>query len=256
MTKGYRQEVGEGFPRASKVADGWCLKAVYKDHTRTLAEMINKVYYRNIVDLGGGCGALVADLKGMGISGRFTNVEADRELLAMDDSSNLKVCSRIEELPNGPRYDIALMRHVLNYNSLNTQKIIVRKVHNILNQDGLFVLQHCCPVDKEHQRRLKLMTTTPIVSEKLIRADPYWSTWEEVRAILKDSGFETKVAETFEVGVGELFQQRYNLTKEEEARFHELLGEYSSIRYVISGNRKRTNLIGKISRLIRGSPGA
>jgi SAM-dependent methyltransferase len=168
----------------------------------------------------------------------FTNLDQSEELLDQDVISQSKILGKIQDFNSGKQFDLILLRYVLHYNGLSSQRVILEKINKLLKDDGLFILHHCGSVNKEHQQKLNALFGSDVVSSKLARRDSYWSTWDEVETLLKEAGFNTNTLEHYTIPVGDLYKQRYDLNDQEEAKLHEFLGSQDFVDYVIASSRK------------------
>lgn len=160
-------------------------------------------------------------------------------MLKEDIYSQNKINARLESINESKlkeKFDVIIMRYVLNYNSFDVQFDILNKVKNVLKKEGIFFLHHCGSVNKEHRDKLNKLFSTEIVSKKLVRINPYWSTWKEMLLLLKKAGFESKILEHYQIPVGDLYKKRNGLNDAEEKGLHDYLGKYDFIDYTIFEN--------------------
>jgi SAM-dependent methyltransferase len=238
------KDVGKNFASVSTNPQSEVAKTIYEKRNSLIAKTIIENFPgKKIIDcleLGGGAGALVKDLKNIlkDTSLRFTNIDRSEELISKDEYSDNKFVTPIEDIDVSKlgRFDVILIRYVLNYNDLDTQKRIVEQAKKLLTPGGIFILHHVGAKDSEHKDLLNRLFTTDIVSTKLIRSQPYWLTWKEVENILVDKGLEIRVLAQYQLPIGSLYKERYDLTDAEEEKLHDFLGKYDFYEYVISKN--------------------
>ncbi|MEN9625983.1 MAG: Methyltransferase domain [archaeon] len=234
-------EIGNNWTKITSNPLGNIVKGVYKDHNQIIAGAIRSHFNNKQIvaaDFGGGSGSLIKDLKRL-INEKelnFTNIDKDKSLLDEDSVSIKKIVAHLENVQLKDRFDLIIMRYVLHYNSFNIQDKIIHKARSLLKKEGLFILHHCGSVDHTHKQKLNKLFSTPVISEKLVRKNPYWSTWSEISTLLKNNKFKIKVLEQYKIPIGDLYKQRYDLTDEEDKKLHDYLGSYDFIDYVISGN--------------------
>src|SRR3989338_11715622 len=238
-------ELGKNFASANSYPKSESAYKIYKEHTNAIVKAIDYWFpikrYIECLEMGGANGALISDLttfyRNKGIELVFTNVDQDSSLLAKDSISQCKIVSRLEDLSLKRRYDVVLMRYVLQYNDSKTQGEIIGKVCDALKDDGIFVLHHCGASNEEHRGRLEHIFSD-VVSKKLKRNGGHCSTWEEVEAILEANNLDVHTLERYQLSIRDLFKNRYDLTENQDKKLHDLLGVYDFIDYIISVNRK------------------
>lgn len=237
-------EVGQNFIVFTQEPPSATFEEIYKNHNGILVDSIARKFPHGsritCLEAGGGSGALLQDLNTQ-LDGReliATNIDLSSELLDADIFSVKKIQGRIEDMVSSQAYDLIIMRYVLNYNGIENQLAILKKVYSLLKDDGLFLLHHCGSANEKHRIKWNAVFASDVISEKLVRTDSYWSTWADVKKMLREVGFKTAEREQYTVPLGDLYKRRYDLSDSEESHLHEFLGEYDYIDFVISENSR------------------
>jgi SAM-dependent methyltransferase len=208
-------DVGENFAKVSANPQSEITKSIYEAHNSTISNAIIRKFQGQetlvCAELGGGAGALVKEIKKLLASKKviFTNIDYSSELLEKDVYSDHKIVSRIEDVDpiKVGKFDVVLIRYVLNYNNLETQVKIIEKAKNLLKPSGIFILHHVGARDNKHKDLLNNLFSTEAVSKKLIRGQPNWLTWEETISLLLSAGLKDKVIDRYENSLGFIIQR-------------------------------------------------
>ncbi len=235
--------MGKNFAEVSLASTDRLLKEIYQGHLFPYIYHIAKykAYKSGLscIDLGGGAGSLIKALKREApeLPAYYVNVDATKELLDADTSSNLKHCMSIQQLAYNEgqwnSYFVAMMRYVLHYNELKFQYELLSSAKSMLRHEGTFILHHAAPMDPSQQVRLHQIFGTTEVSEKLHRPFGYWSLWSEVQQLIDKLKFQSTIWERYILPIGSLFKDRYDLDSEEEERFKRLMYPYTCLEYTI-----------------------
>lgn len=237
-----KSDLGPNYDSVIRSPKGKIIEEVYKNHTKTVINSINKKFPNKnkiiCADFGGGNGTYIKELKeNIKKELIFTNIDKNQELLDKDIHSNKKRLINLEDINESEfneKFDLIIMRYVLNYNPLEIQDKIIRKVKNLLKNGGIFILHHCGTIDIRHKEMFNAVFSTNIVSQKMIRSNPYWATWKEVQDLLINNGFKVKIIEKYDVPIGDLYKERNKLTEDEDKKLHTFLGKYDFIDYIIA----------------------
>lgn len=235
-------DVGKNFRNVSINPQSEITRAIYEKYNPVIADAISRRFPEqstlSCLELGGGAGALVKEVKKL-LPGKnlvFTNVDRSEELLKADAYSEHKILQAIEDIDPHVigKFDVILVRYVLNYNNPDNQKRIIGKIKELLKPSGIFILHHVGAGDSKHKSLLNKLFSTDVVSKKLLRSQPYWTTWQEQLNCLHEASLTTTVLTQYNIPIGSLYKERYELTNTEEEKLHTFLGKYDFYEYVIS----------------------
>ena len=189
-----------------------------------------------VADFGGGIGSLTDKIKkdhSKKIKIFCTCLDSHDKLLKLNKSADSKVCIDIRKPLGNEKYDIGLMRYVLNYNNKSDQLKILKNIHKALKSNGVFINWWCGVSNPEHQKKFQDLFGTKKINELLYRPSSYWTTWNENKELFEKAGFNIKVAKVYQIPIRYLYKVRYKLTDTENEKILKFLGKYKFINYVI-----------------------
>lgn len=207
-----------------------------------IASVKNREGNIEVADFGGGIGSLTDKIKndyGKKIDISFTCVDSHEELLKQNKSADFKILADLKKPLERDKFDIGLMRYVLNYNKKNDQLKILKNIHKSLKSSGTFINWWCGVSDNEHQAKFQDLFGTKKINEIMYRPGSYWTTWEENKKLFDDAGFTVKIAKEYKIAIKDLYKVRYKLTNADNEQILKFLGKHMFIKYVIfTANKK------------------
>lgn len=195
-----------------------------------------------VADFGGGIGSLTDIIKndhGKKFNISCTCLDTHDELLKQNKSADSKICIDIRKPLGKEKFDVGLMRYVLNYNKKSDQLRILKNIHKALKSSGVFINLWCGVSNTEHQKKFQDLFGTKKICEVMYRPGSYWTTWEENKKLFEDAGFTLKIAKEYKIPIKHLYKVRYKLTDADNEQILKFLGKYAFIHYVIfTANKK------------------
>ncbi len=241
-------DMGKHFVDMTKNAESGVMYEVYKSRVPKIVSLIKKVerYDRilKIVDLGGGCGSLIQEIKKLypKVRAKFLNVDVTADLLEQDTISDEKIHCNLKYFSGNNEFDIALMRLVLQFNSLETQELLIENAKRSIKDpgfnSGFFILQTVTATDELQQERLNTIFRSQTLIPPLYRPGSYLSTWEQLLPLFERQGLSVRVEEQYGFPIGDFFAQRYELTQSQYKLFQQILGDRGDFQFTISVHRK------------------
>lgn len=189
-----------------------------------------------LADFGGADGEITQYLReklepSIGFS--VTTYDTNKELLRHNRSADKTIRWNLTKLTGKDKYDIGLMRYVLNYNSKPNQLKILQGIYSLMKPGGVFINWWCGVSNQEHQKKFQQLFNTKQITGKLYRKDSYWATWKETDLLLKKAGFQVKVVKQYKLPLKDLYRHRYGLSKDENQKVLTFLGKHAHIYYTI-----------------------
>ncbi|GEM_PF-2113745 len=211
---------------------------IVADHFNRAIHSLNKNEKDEVViaDFGGASGDITDYLrKENSINNSMTIecIDINEELLKQNISCDVVIMADLREFKIEKKYDIGIMRYVLQYNTKKDQLKILENIFSSLKENGQFINHWCGVFSTVQQKKFQELFTTKNISEKLYRPNSYWSTWNETKSLFKDANFDIQNLTHFSFPLNELYKIRYNLTEEENMRLLAFLGEHTFIKYTI-----------------------
>ena len=216
------------------------LFSVYKSELPLVTELCEdfiggrKLREIKLADFGGGTGEVTEFLKKvLKTKIRCTCFDVNNDLLDKNNSADIKININLTELQEKEKFDVGIMRFVLNYNTKESQIKILQNVHTALKKEGIFLNWWCGTSEEGHQKRFNTLFSTKKVNGKLFRPNSYWTTWKENEQLFEKAGFKLEVVRKFDLPVHHLYQIRYELSDQENKKILTFLDNFNFISYVI-----------------------
>lgn len=189
-----------------------------------------------IADFGGGIGAVTDKIKVDHNKKKaiyLTCFDSNKELLKLNKSADSKIWIDIKKPLGKNKYDIGIMRYVLNYNNKKDQLKILNNINESLNNSGIFINWWCGVSSIKHQRIFQKLFNTRKINSRLFRLNSHWTTWKENKELFGKAGFYVKIVKKYNLPIKHLYKIRYKLSEKENEDVLKFLGKYKFINYVI-----------------------
>lgn len=195
-----------------------------------------KEHVLEVADFGGANGELMDYIKRHIKTTKTLKIncfDATPDLLKENISADKKSLIDLRNIKIKNKFDIAIMRYVLDFNILKDQQKIINNIYKSLKKSGAFLNWWCGVENYEHQRKFNRVFNTNKISDKMIRPDTYWPTWEQTSKMFYKSGFKLKKIHKFKYPFRNLYKFRYELTDEENKNLLKYLDKYNYICFCI-----------------------
>ena len=242
--------IGDGWTEVIKdSAENQELFDIYKSGLPQVGELFDEFVTKNnlpkveVADFGGAIGDVTDYIKKNTKADAKINVtcfDVHKDLLDQNNSAGTKVQLDLLELSETERFDLGIMRFVLNYNSKEDQLKILGNIRNSLKPNSIFINYWCGVSGKAHQEKFQALFRNGKVNQKFHRPNSYWTTWEENKEIFEKAGFDVETKYEFTVPIRSLYKIRYRLTEEENQAVLDFLGEHAFISFVIFATYKKS----------------
>ncbi|MBI5221564.1 MAG: methyltransferase [Candidatus Magasanikbacteria bacterium] len=195
-----------------------------------------KVATLEVADFGGANGEVLGYIKQHTKTTKFlktTCFDITPNLLKNNIWANQKFLIDLREIKIKNKFDIAIMRYVLDFNILNDQQKIIKNLYRSLKKGGISTNWWCGVENYEHQLKFNEVFNTDKISKKLIRNETFWPTWRQTSKMFHKSGFKLQKIYKFKYHFHNLYKLRYELTEEENYNLLKYLKKYNYICFCI-----------------------
>ncbi len=202
----------------------------------------NELDHVHLCDFGGGNGGVTEYIKQ---NSRYkdhihiTCIDANPELLADNHSAHETIQAQLTEYSSPDKFDVMIMRYVLEFNNVREQLQILRNIQSSLTDTGIFINWRCAVRDTTHQQKFHTLLSTPDIYEKLYRPDSHWDTLSESLELFEQAGLSSVVKDSYSSGIMDVLEVKYSLSRDERTRVAEFLGEYNYLDFVLSVSNKQ-----------------
>lgn len=218
------------------------LSVIYKSSLPIIAKLFQQ-YVRAkklrtvaVADFGGANGEITQYLNNhvqKGVKLHTTCFDSAKELLGQNTSAQKRVHIDLQNIAVKEKFDVGIMRYVLNYNSFSVQRKIVQNMYRALKPGGILIHLWCGVPTILHQRRFQKLFASKAMNKKFYRPRSYWSTWQENKVLFSDAGFKLTVVSRYHYPVQEQYKIRYDLSTKENKEVQGYLGRYAFISFVV-----------------------
>lgn len=219
-------EVFKGYSESGAV------KEIYGESAVLFAEIIKSKIQpegtHSLIDIGSAKGELLSEILKLLPQYSFIVTATDTNPKAIEENiATNRIVADAESLPvNNKSIDIALMRYVLQFNSLQSQEIILSEVSRVIKKIG--IIQHAGSDNDDPQgwrdRVDQIFSSDNLPQIK--RAGMYYSSVNEVESLMSKNNIKFERIQTKKInGLSEAFIKRYALNKNQIKLLRNMLGD-------------------------------
>lgn len=186
-----------------------------------------------ILDIGTFRGELLSKvITELGEQYRFNKTGIDLEKDALVGNNNLdeKILGDAADMPFSDKaFDVVLCRYVLQWNNVDRQKQIISELQRV--NRGFVIIQHAGSGDEDADEwKEKIHELVFGGVPKVSRAQGYFSSPSEIERWMEELNISFKRLQYRRLdGLSSVFAEKYKLTKEEENKVSEILGDKNYI---------------------------
>ncbi len=204
---------------------------VYRESAGLISEIIksNLIERKSytLLDLGSASGELVENIIKLlpDFSFKITAVDVSKAALDQNKVSAVKITADLTNIPiESDKFDISIMRYVLQWNPLDDQEKIIKEVLRLTN--GIAIIQHVGPdhANRIHWRQIASEMFNHKNLPKLHRNFYFFSSAEEVEAIYIKNNISFKRIQNRTIeSFSDIFIERFNLNEHETILLKKIL---------------------------------
>lgn len=213
-------------------SESGAVKEIYGESAVLFADIIKSKIQpegtQSLIDIGSAKGELLSEILELLPQYSFAVTATDTNPKAIEENiATNKIVADAESLPvNNKSIDIALMRYVLQFNSLQSQEIILSEVSRVIKRIG--IIQHGGS-DNEDSQGWRDKVDQIFSSDNLPqikRAGMYYSSVNEVESLMKKNNIKFERIQSKRInGLSDAFIERYSLDENQIKLLKNILGE-------------------------------
>jgi hypothetical protein len=207
-------------------------KLLYGESADLFAKLIiDNAKFKKItlIDIGGYKGELLSNIINLLKEYKIEKIVVDSNSEALQENkvADIKICSNLTKIPLDDKIaDIAIMRYVLHWNSLENQKKILSEIRRLTK--NFAIVQHLGADylnEKNYLNQINILFSGKI--SQLKRDSSCWESNINLEKIFKELKIKFEKVEELRInGLSELFITKFSLKESDSKKVKEILRDY------------------------------